>query len=179
MKMTRRQLRKLILQEMKPPWASPEAEKWGERARAINDHGVQQDLIDLEGAEEEVSARELALTLGSREGEWTTFGPQTSRNFSREKLRQFFVTNNIRSIRQAVKLGKLTGDVLFYQELMEYEDGWGNRKILIALTVSDDFSPFLYPHINKELRRGRNRAMVYGNRNDLTIEFEVPAHPKK
>jgi len=176
---TRRQLRKLILQEMKPPWASPEAEKWGERARAINDHGVQQDLIDLEGAEEEVSARELALTLGSREGEWTTFGPQTSRNFSREKLRQFFVTNNIRSIRQAVKLGKLTGDVLFYQELMEYEDGWGNRKILIALTVSDDFSPFLYPHINKELRRGRNRAMVYGNRNDLTIEFEVPAHPKK
>ena len=48
MRVTRGQLRKLLLQEMKPPWAGSEAEKWGERARAINDPDIQQGLIELD-----------------------------------------------------------------------------------------------------------------------------------
>ena len=70
MRVTRRQLRRLLLQEMKAPWASSEAEKWGERARAINDPDIQQGLIELDDhPDHEVSARELALSLGSREGD--------------------------------------------------------------------------------------------------------------
>ena len=68
MKITRRQLRKLILKEMKAPYTSMEAEKWGERARGINDPDFLKSIRELEGKGDEniASARSLAHSIGSK-----------------------------------------------------------------------------------------------------------------
>ena len=72
MKLNKRQLRKLImetlLKEMKAPYASIEAEKWGERARGINDPELVQKIRSLEasGDENSASAKSLAHSIGSR-----------------------------------------------------------------------------------------------------------------
>ena len=78
MKLSRKTLRKIILQEMKAPYASIEAEKWGERARGINDPELVQKIRSLEasGDENSASAKSLAHSIGSRwEGdENSTYG---------------------------------------------------------------------------------------------------------
>ncbi len=68
MKITRIQLRRLILKEMKAPYASMAAEKWGERARGINDPDFLNKIRDLEGKGDEniASARSLAHSIGSK-----------------------------------------------------------------------------------------------------------------
>jgi hypothetical protein len=72
MKVNKRQLRKLItetlLKEMKVPYASIEAEKWGERARGINDPELVQKIRGIEGAGDEnlASAKSLSQAIGSR-----------------------------------------------------------------------------------------------------------------
>ena len=67
-RLTRQHLRKLILQEMKAPWASLESEKWGERARGISDPFSRKTIMGLE-EDDPASAKNLAISLGSKESD--------------------------------------------------------------------------------------------------------------